>query len=238
MKNLIVKSILGLALTAGLVGVAVNPAMAITKPTPGAGQADKLTALQALAVTQTNARLDILNKGITKINANKYVDPTIKAKVLTNLNNDVTGITTLAAKIAADTDLATAKTDYKSLFTEYRVYAVVIPQSTYAVAASDITYGAVPKLTSAQTKLNTLLTTVDKSKMTPEIQAKLTDMSNQIETAKTTATSIPDTVLAITPADFNSNNQVLAASRANIKTASAAVKQATADGKAIMAAIK
>ena len=51
------------------------------------------------------------------------------AAVSQNISATQSGLTTLGATIASDTDLAKAKVDYRSIFGSYRVYALVAPRT-------------------------------------------------------------------------------------------------------------
>ncbi|MCU1413864.1 MAG: hypothetical protein JWN80_1204, partial [Microbacteriaceae bacterium] len=139
---------------------------------------------------------------------------------------------------AADTDLATAKTDVQSIFTGYRVYAVAIPQSLYAASADALTDSAIPALLTAQTALQAALAGPDRSKDTPAIDAQLADLATQITTAQNDSAGISAAALAVTPDQYNANHSVLAATRTSIKAAGVAAKAASADAKAVKAALQ
>jgi hypothetical protein len=145
---------------------------------------------------------------------------------------------TVEAKIAADTTVATAAADYKTIFTTYRVYAVAIPQSRLAGAADRMTSTSIPRLTDAQSKLAAALAGPDASKSTPALLADLTDMSTQIAAATSSLNGVAAQSLAVTPAAYNANHSVLTSVRSAVKAAIADLKKASADGKTVLAAIK
>lgn len=236
------KTMLALGLALATTITLATPALAATPEGKGAGsgstQAAKLAALQTIAKTETSTRITALNTAITKVTANKYITAADKSTVLNVLNNDVTGMNSVEAKVAADTTLAAAKADYKTMFTTYRVYAVAIPGASYATASDDITGNALPKLVSAEAKLSAALNGKEKTKSTPALQADLTDMQTQITAATNALNGNAAAALAVSPDTFNSNHNVFAPIRANVVTARASVKTAIADGKTILAALK
>ena len=112
------------ALTLGSIACAV-PAFATPAdgaPTPTAHSA--LSVIQQAAATATANRIRDLTTGIGKVDSTSTLSASDKATVLGTLNADLTGMQGLQAKIAADTSATTAWSDYQSIFTGYRVYAV------------------------------------------------------------------------------------------------------------------
>ncbi len=228
----------GLAVVATL--TLVSPSFAATLSGPGNSttQATKLAALQATAKTETSARVTALNTAIAKVTQNKYITSADKSTVLGVLNTDITGMNTIESNVAADTTLAAARTDYKTMFTTYRVYVVAIPGASYATASDDMTGNALPKLVSAETKLSAALSGPDAAKSTPALQATLTDMQTQIAAATAALNGNAAASLAVTPDAFNANHAVFAPIKANVVSARTAVKAGVADGKTILAALK
>jgi hypothetical protein len=238
MNRIVSTTLLGTATVVALVAGTCAPAFADGTSTPAPSAGKSLAAIQANAKIKTTARIGALNTAIAKVNAAKDIASSDRATILGTLNGDLTGMNTVEAKIAADTTVATAAADYKTIFTTYRVYAVAIPQSRLAAAADRMTSTTIPKLTDAQSKLAAALAGADASKSTPALQADLTDMKTQIDAATTALDGVAAKSLAVTPSDFNSNHSVLESVRAAVKSAIADLKKASTDGKTVLAAIK
>jgi hypothetical protein len=224
--------------TIGLAG----PALAATPPahprsTHTAAPRD-LSRLQAAGQKLTAARIVSLGKVIPKITANRYLTTSDRSKALGILTADLGSMKTLQSKIAADTALATAKTDVKSICSGYRVYAVAIPQAHAAASSDALTSAAMPRLVRAQTALAAALAGKDKSKDTAAIDAKMTDLSAQIATVRSSAPGIAAAALAVTPAAYDANHAVLTDIRGSLKAAATAAKAARADVKAVRAALR
>jgi len=226
---------IGVITGAALLGAGAVPAFADTAA-PGGGHT--LAEIQASAVTKTGQRTTSLNSAIAKVTANTYLTATDKSTILGILNADLAGMSTVAAKVAADTTVAQAATDYRTIFTGYRVYAVAIPQAHYAAAADSLTTRAIPRLTKTQQKLSALLSGRDASKSTPALQADLADMTSQIDKASSSLSGLASTALAVTPATYDGNHGVLAPVKASLAIARAALKQARSDAAAIVAALR
>lgn len=238
MNRIVNTTLIGTAAVVALVAGTCAPAFADGTSTPAPSAGKSLSAIQAEAKIKTTARIGALNAAIAKVNAAKDISSSDRATILGTLNGDLAGMNTVEAKIAADTIVATAAADYKTIFTTYRVYAVAIPQSRLAAAADRMTSTSIPRLTDAQSKLAAALAGPDASKSTPELQADLADMSAQIASATSALNGVAAQALAVTPSAFNSNHSVLQPVRSEVKTAIADLKKASADGKTVLAAIK
>ncbi|MET4704011.1 hypothetical protein [Frigoribacterium sp. UYMn621] len=242
MKPSLAASILATTVTAALLVGSCSAALA-AEPAGSAPSAPATTAprtlssVQALGAGATAARISALDKAIPRVTANAYLSATDKDRVLGTLNGDRAAMVTLAAKIAADTDLTVAKADYHSIFTGYRVFAVAIPQSLYAAAASGLQDAAIPALLSAQATLVAAISGPLASKDTPAIDATMADLASQIRSAQQSVSGVSVFALSVTPEQFNSNHEILAATRASVKTAAAAAKKARADVASVKAAL-
>lgn len=197
-----------------------------------------LADIKSAGAAATTARISSLGNAITKVQQNEYLTDAHRGAILTTLNADLAAMRTLQAKIAADTEVATAKTDYRSIFTDYRVYAVALPQSFDACAADGLTDSALPRLQKAHDALAAALAGSGAGRSTPELQAELTDMQNRIDDATHVIAGVADAALGVTPAGWNANHLVLAPYRQAVSTALADAKYARADGQAIVAALK
>ena len=241
LSRLGVLAIAGTACTALLLSTA-GIADADTTPSPAAtgsaAPAARLATIQALAKTAIADRQAALSKTIPAVTANAVITATDKATLLTTLNGDVNGLAALATKIAADTTADAAETDYKTIFTSYRVYALALPQVRYAEAVDDITSGVLPKLTNAQTTLAGLLSGADSGKNTAAVQAAMADLGKQIAAITSATNGLSATVLALTPAQYDANHAVLSQPRATLAQAGADVKTATADIATVVKALQ
>jgi hypothetical protein len=196
-----------------------------------------LAQIQAAASTATSDRITSLKTAIGKVDANTSLTSGDRAKVLATFNADVTAMGSLESKIAADTTVATALSDYHDIFTGYRVYAVALPQGFEAAAGDRLTATTIPKLQSAHDKLAANLA-AHPTKWTDAMKAQLTDMASNISDASGHANGLAGRALAVTPAQYNANKTVITAIRGDLKTAVGDTKAAAADGHALVTALK
>ena len=228
----------------GLTGTALadtgSPAVSSASPaaTPTATPHGKsLASIQAAAAAAIAKRLASLSVSINDVNNNSVITPADKTTLLAILNGDVTGLTALGVTIAGDTTAKQAASDYSTIFTSYRVYALALPQVRFAAAADDMTVTVLPKLTDAQTKLAALLAGVDSGKNTPQVQAWMADLATQITAIGNETNGLSATVLADTPAQYDANHALLAPARASLGISRDDIKTARSDVSNVMKAL-
>lgn len=219
-----------------LIGISATPAFADTSSPVSQGRS--LAQIQADGAAKTSQRIGSLTAGISAATANIHLSSGDKSTILSTLNSDLGGMKSLQTKIAADTTRAEASADYKTIFTSYRVYVVALRQARYAAAASTLDSAVIPRLTDVHKRLTALLAGKDASKSTPALQASLADMDTQLTSASTSLSGLSDAVLAVTPAQYNSDHDVLAASKQKLTAARTALKQARQDAKTVVTALR
>jgi hypothetical protein len=229
----------------GLTGTALadtgSPAVSSASPTAtptSAPHGKSLASIQAAAAAAIAKRLASLSVAINDVNNNTVITPADKTTLLATLNGDVTGLTALGVTIAGDTTTKQAASDYSTIFTSYRVYALALPQVRFAAAADDMTVAVLPKLTDVQAKLAALLAGVDSGKNTPQVQAWMVDLAGQITAIGTETSGLSATVLAYTPAQYDANHALLAPARASLSISRNDIKTARGDISNVMKALK
>jgi hypothetical protein len=208
-----------------------------------ANQATKLTALITKTDTAIEARITSLNTLNTKVQAMKNVSATEKTNITNEVQSSINELTSAKAKLDADTVLATAKTDAASAINSTRIYALVIPQGYIQVSADRIiTIGNT--MTTLASKLQARITAAQTAgKDVTALQTALADIATQVTTANTQAASAQSTVSGLVPDNGDktvaaSNKIALTSARANIKTATTALKAAQQDVKTINTTLK
>ena len=226
---------------AGLVGLAATPAFATTSAsTPGspgsgpaanagANQSATLAKIQAAAKAAIDQRLTSLNQVITVLNGTTWLGSD-QATLVGKAQSDISGLTALEATIQADTTVQQAKTDFQTIFTGFRVYALVVPVDRMVVAADGITNSVVPKLTALETKWAGLN---DQS-----IAALLSDMTAQTQAANTAVSGLAATLEGYSPAQWNADHALLSGPRSTLATARHDLEKARQDATQIVAILR
>ena len=193
-----------------------------------------VVGLQAQGAADTSKRITSLTAAITRITAAKGLTDADRTTILGTLNTDLTGMKTLATRIAADTTIEQARADVRSIFTQYRVYAVALPQARIAAEADRLTGMTIPRLQAAASRLASKVSASGNS----GAQSELADLNTQISTAQGDVSGLAAAALAVTPSDYNGDHSAMTALRSKAKAAAAAVKQAAQDAKSIRQSLK
>src|SRR5258708_32871268 len=91
-------------------------------------QGTELQNIIAHADKLISNRLTSLNALLTRLQNDKRLSSSEKSALTAQIQTDINGLTTLKAKIDADTDATTARTDAKQIITNYYVYAIFEPK--------------------------------------------------------------------------------------------------------------
>jgi archaellum component FlaC len=175
--------------------------------------ANQLQNIKNKADTLIMNRLDSLNNLLTRVQNDTRLSTSEKSSFVSEIQQDVSGLTALKGKIDADTDVATARADAKSIITNYYIYAVFEPKVRLLVTLNNLQTTAsyvqalVPQI---QNLINTLKS---QGKDTSQIQPLLDDISTQLQTINTTLTNDITSVQNIStttkrnPTDFSTVRQ-------------------------------
>jgi hypothetical protein len=204
----------------------------------GSNGSSTLGGIKQRAASAISVRLTSLGQAIPEVSSNKWLTATDRSTLLNTLTNDQSGLTALGPKIQADTTVAQARSDYQSIFLDYRVYALALPQVRLAAAADDITGGVLPRLTDAQSRLESLLSGTDSSKNTAAVQAAMSDLAAKIQAITSSTSGLSASLLALTPAQYDADHTVLAGPRETILSARADIVAARADVMTVVGALK
>lgn len=192
---------------------------------------------------EIDRRITALTNLKTRINAMARVSTSEKANLTSSIQSQIDILTSLKTKIATDTDLATLKTDIKSITNSYRIFMLIIPQGHIAATADAINTTA-DSMSAFETKLQTRLTSAQTAgKDTTALTALIADMTAKIASAKVDAQAAVDLTANLKPdngdnAVMQLNNQALKSAREKIKTARADLKSARDDAQKIIVALK
>jgi hypothetical protein len=219
---------LGVAVLTSAVALGAGGAIA-DAATPAAAP-QSLSGIQAKAAAAISLRVNDLNAAISKVSTDQHLGSD-SAALAAYLRGPIAPLQALGQRIAGDTVESTAETDYATIFTNFRVLALVLPAAHIAGAADQIDVTTVPKLTA--------LATSAASRVTPSnhavLQPLINDLNAQTTAASTTTAGVAATVLAYAPTEWNANHGLLASGRSSVQSAENDVTKARADLKQIAA---
>ena len=257
MKNThkIVKIGVAVALGLSQIALVTLPVYAATGSTTLGARLDAKAALQTTNDAARIARIrESANKEIdrrtasltelsTRIGEMKHESDADKATLTGMVSAELTSLATLKAKIAADTDLATLKTDTQSITKSYRVYMLVMP-SIRIIAAADRVVHIVGDMSALGTKLSARITlAATEGNDVTKLTLALTDFNAKLVSAKTQAQAAVTGIGGLTPDNgdktkMEANKAALKAAREKLKLAETDLKAARADVKTIIEGLK
>jgi hypothetical protein len=200
---------------------------------PAADPAASLSTIQSKAAAAITLRVNDLNAAVAKVNGDANLGSGAST-LAAYLQQDVPGLQALGQKIAADMTAPAALSDAATIFTNYRVLALVLPAAHLAGAGDQIENTTVPKLTALSAKAAALETPANQATIGP----LLGDLNAQISAAGNAASGLASTVLGYTPAQWNANHELLSSSKSAAQAALGDLKKAAADVKQIRADLK
>jgi hypothetical protein len=235
----------GLALSAiiGGLSMAIVPASALAKTTTansGAANADqaKLQVVISRGNNEITRRLNTLKTLGTKVNSATKLTASDKASLSSEVSDEVSGLTSLKAKLDAETTSSAARADAQSIINDYRVYALIVPKVNLVKTADDQQV-AEGKLSDLAAKLQTRITAAKTAgKNVTSLQSSLSTMNGKISAAQAISSKIESDVAGLQPSDYNSNHSVLKGDRDQLKTAQADIQAASSSASSIVSSLK
>ncbi|HUO75794.1 MAG TPA: hypothetical protein VMU12_02690 [Candidatus Paceibacterota bacterium] len=208
-------SLFALALLAPTARADVSPSPSTTLGARAqAAQTQLIARMKAAADKEIARRIASLSGLSTRVDGMKRVSDSAKSATLSDVQSQITALTALKTKIDADTDIATLRTDVKSIVNAYRIYRLVIPQGQILVAAD--------RITTTITAFNALMAKIQ-SRGTVDASASA-DFTAKLADAATQAKNAANSVAALKPdngstTQLQANQAVLKAARADLETA-------------------
>ena len=218
------------ACTLGVTGVA-NAATPAPSRSPKAG----FSAHQDACEAAIDGRL----KALTGLQTGVAAAPTTTADHKATLTSQITaasaGLTTLEAKIAADTDATSLDADCAMIVPDYRVYVLVVPRTTLVIAG-DADLAAATGVTNLEPALKaTIVAAKLAGKDTTAAQAAYTDLQTQVPAAQAAASPVAGEVIGLVPADYPGSTTTLKSASGQVRTATKAMAKAAQDVQTISA---
>ena len=164
-------------------------------------------------------RLTDLGNAADRLAAARHVTDAHEADLAAILDRTAAGLEALIPDINAAADMATLKTTCRSMFVDFRVYALVLPRTRLVVAA-DVAVAGAGKLDNVADRLESAIErAAADGHDTAEAEDKLAEMRDEIDSARDAAASVPGSIMGLTPADWNADHEVLTPARRALRSA-------------------
>ena len=217
---------------------ATSPVLSASVTLSASQQQTHLENIISKGDQEITRRLTTLNSLTSKINSASKLTPSDQATLSAEVSGTITGLTSLKTQLDAETTLLPARSDAESIYSEYRVYALLAPKVGLIKVADDQQV-IETKLSAIVPKLQSRITlATNDGKNTTTIQAQLNDMSAKISAAQAISSNIESVVINLQPTDYNANHSVLLGDNAQLKTAYSDIQDAYADAKSIVSELE
>jgi hypothetical protein len=228
-----------LALAAGL----SVPFAAAASAAPTTTRVDRTVDLETVRTRCEQAidnRFGQLDRLSNQVNAAVHVSQAQKDALQASISATRTGLTSLRATIAADTERETLVADCKRIVTDYRVYVLVSPQ-VHLLIGADAAQSGVDALNAAVPKAEAAIAAAKaQGEDTSAAEALLADLKTQTAAADALSHGVIASVTPLTPADYNNGTArpVLEQARADLARAGQDLKQAGSDARQLINDLK
>jgi hypothetical protein len=217
----------GMALGAGLLAGVAAPASAAATIDPAA---------RAAAAAAITARLGDLNAAVTLVKQTSWLSPGDNAALLTELNGEIGGLSALATTIQNETGVTAFQTEAAGILSQYRVYSLVLPQVHLVRAVDQATNVILPDL--QHLFQQEIQLAQERHKDSAGTVSAISDLATQIANLQAATNGLSAMLVALTPAQWNTDNAVLAQPRQLLDKARHDAGLAVDDIKAVGALLK
>jgi hypothetical protein len=196
--------------------------------------------LEAVGLCEIDRRLVTIQRLQAGVDGARALTDAHEAALEAILDSSAAGLRALRAEIEADTTVPELRADIKSIFEDYRIYALVTRQ-VLLVGAADMVDAAGMALGNTAERLALLIDEAEAAgKDVTEAKAHLAAMEAAIAEALATVDGVADEVLPLTPADWNAGiaGPILREARAAIEDARADLRIAKAEARQVIAALR
>ena len=194
---------------------------------------------QAVGLCEVDRRLATIDRLGNAIEGSRPLTDGHQAALQAILDESAAGLRALRAEIEADTTLPELRKDINSIFTEYRIYVLVVRQ-VWLVMGADTIDAAGAKLDETAADLAVLIERAEAAGQdVTEAKEHLAAMEAAIAEALAGVEGVADDVLPLTPADWNAGTAgpILREARQAIVDARADLRTATAEARQVIAAL-
>lgn len=154
-------------------------------------------------------RINSLQSNMTVINASKSLAEDQKKSLATLVATNVTGLTTLSTQLASSTDATSTKALINSIFTDFRIYGIVIPQVRLEKRIFDLQNHSI-KLSDTFLKVQTKINEYKgKGKDVTIWQKSLDDAKVMVAVDMNTLANLSVKVMALRPSDYGTTSKMV-----------------------------
>lgn len=203
-----------------------------------ATQAQHLEAIQTKGTQEIERRLTTLGQLNGKITAATKLTASDKSALTSEVTTEISGLTALKTQLNAETTLAAARIDSQAIYSDYRVYALIVPK-IYLIKTADDQQVLEAKIAAIIPALQTNITAAQTAGK--DVTALQTDLNNALageQAAQVISSAMEAKVITLQPTDYDNDHTILSGDRAQLTTARTDMTSAVTALKAIRSGLE
>ena len=235
---------LGMAASIAFGGVGAATALA-APASPSSPSSSTIAAVTKCARTDVKCviafgdqRIDERTAALTKLNdkanfqvAAGHITSSQASAIQADVTSNQSGLATLKSKLDAETDADAARQDVRNIYTQFRIYAVVLPRDYHEIVL-DIMTNVQAKLAGLEPKLQQAIASAPAGEQ-QQLNTLYSDYTAKVSAASTQITNANGLVSYFTPDNFNNNQATYHTNwlnfRSDILAGRADLRQAASD---------
>ena len=193
-----------------------------------------------LAIAARQAALATLNAHVTAQFKARRITANDNATLTGDIATNESGLSALKAKLDADTDATTARADFRSIYTQFRIFIVVLPRDYHELWLDMVIH----KDNQLQGNEVLIQDAINGAPASVQAQASqlFSDYKTQVTNAQAQAAAAQQIIPQLTPSAFNSDptayKTTLTTYRTDIRTAAQDTRTAISDLHQIVQLLK
>jgi hypothetical protein len=191
-------------------------------------------------IAERQAALAKLNSRVTAVFTAGHISSADNSALTSDISANESGLTTLKGQLDSATDAKTARTDVKLIYTQYRIYAVVLPRDYHELWLDVVTH-VDARLKNAEPLIRDAINGAP-SGVQAQANTLFADYQSQVATAEAQTQAAEAILPQLTPTSFNTSATAYQAQfgsfKTDIQTAHTATKQAISDLHQIIVLLK
>lgn len=191
-------------------------------------------------IAERESALSKLNSKVSAAFADQRISSGDNSTLVGDISTNETGLTTLKGQLDSATDAKTARADVKLIYTQFRIFAVVLPRDYHELWLDMLTHTDT-RLQGSETLLKDAIAGAPAG-VQGQANTLFSDYQTQVSTAQAQTDAAQNIIGSLTPAGFDASPTSYATQfssyKSDIATAAKSTRQAASDMHQILALLK